>query len=420
MASAKSAMVLALDENQLAVLDKLESGSILCGGVGSGKSRTSLAYFIERECQGKAKINGASYAPMQNPKDLYIITTAKKRDELDWQEECAEFNLYSDPTISVDGVKVTVDSWNNIMKYKDVSKAFFIFDEQRLVGSGAWVKAFYKITKPKQQNHWLLCTATPGDKWLDYIPVFVANGFYRNKTDFKAQHVVYNSMAKYPKIDHYVGEGRLLKLRQQIVIHMKYNKHTVSHEIPIEVDYDKDAFKRVFKDRWDIFNDCPIKNASSWGYLMRRVCNSALSRIAATADVMEKYPKLIIFYNFDYELDILRELCEDMNTPCSEWNGHKHENIPETDNWVYLVQYFAGAEGWECISTNAILFYSQSYSYKTMVQAAGRIDRRNTPFVDLYYIHLRSKSYIDKGMLECYKAKENFNIETFWENPSSH
>ena len=390
-------MSVQLDGNQLLALEQLKSGSILCGGVGSGKSRTSLAYFTVKECKG-----GLNGEPMKEPKNLYIITTAKKRDSKEWEDEF--------PPFPFDEIDICIDSWNNIGKYAEVKDSFFIFDEQRLVGSGAWVKAFLKISK---SNHWILLSATPGDTWMDYIPVFIANGFYKNRTEFIRRHVVYSRFAKFPKVDHYVETGRLLRLRKSILVNMKYLKPTQQHHFQITVGYDREKYKFVTKERWDIFKDEPLRDMSALCYLLRRIVNTDQQRIDAVKRLVSEHPKAIIFYNFDYELDILRELGRELEIPTAEWNGHKHQPIPIGSSWLYLVQYTAGAEGWNCISTNVIIFYSQNYSYKIAVQAAGRIDRRNTPYTDLYYYHIRSNSSIDVAIYQALSRKKNFNERGF-------
>lgn len=400
-----------LFEYQQIALDRLKTGSILCGGVGSGKSRTALAYYFIKECGGRLEVNGEEkFAIMNKPKDLYIITTARKRDTLDWERECIPFLLSTKKEISLCGIKVVIDSWNNIQKYKDVENAFFIFDEQRVVGSGAWVKAFVKISK---SNNWILLSATPGDTWMDYAPVFVANRFYKNKTEFVRRHVVYSRYSKYPKIDKYLETAYLEKLRRSILIEMKYSKHTTAHSQNIFVEYDKNAVIKVTKERWNIYKDKPIKSASELCYTLRKIVNSDPSRIKATKDLILKNPKVIIFYNFDYELNLLRELSEEVQIPTAEWNGHKHEPIPNTSKWVYLVQYTAGAEGWNCVDTNVVIFYSQNYSYKIKTQSAGRIDRLNTPYSDLYYWHIRSKAPIDLAIFKALSSKKNFNATNF-------
>ncbi len=350
---------------------------------------------------------------MKKPTDLYIITTAKKRDSLEWEHECAPFMLSTKPELSISGVKVIVDSWNNIAKYTSVKNSFFLFDEQRLVGTGKWVKSFLKISK---QNRWILASATPGDTWLDYIPVFIANGFYKNRTEFLRRHAVYNQFTKYPKLERFVEEGRLIRLRDSITVTMKYEKVTRAHDQIVPVEFDKEVFSTVMVKRWNVFENRPVKAIGELCYLMRKVVNSHPSRLAAVEQIIEGHNKAIVFYNFDYELEMLKGLGARLNVEVAEWNGHKHQQIPDTKSWMYLVQYSAGAEGWNCILTDTIIFFSQNYSYKTMVQAAGRIDRLNTPFADLYYYHLRSTSAIDLAIAKAIKKKKSFNIRTFMDN----
>ena len=404
-------MAVILSDYQIEAVNNLKNGSILCGGVGSGKSRTALTYFYEKVCLGKLKINGegTSRAPLY-PRDLYIITTAKKRDSKEWEKECADFGLSTNSDISVCGIKVVIDSWNNIKKYVKVYGAFFIFDEQRVVGKGAWVKAFLTITR---KNEWILASATPGDKWEDYIPVFIANGFYKNKTELRNEHFLYDRYSKYPKVRGYINEQKLRKYRDYILVHMKDNRVTVRHKEEIKCDYNKEDYRRVFKDRWDIYDDCPIQETGKLFYLLRKVVNYDISRLDAVDKIVTKFGKVIIFYNFSYELDMLRDYCILEEIPYSEWNGQKHEEIPNTSRWVYLVQYTAGCEGWNCILTNVIIFYSQSYSYRQTEQAAGRIDRINTPFTDLYYYYLRSSAPIDLAIRRALKQKKNFNESSF-------
>jgi hypothetical protein len=391
---------------QLDAIEKMRTGCILCGGVGSGKSRTSLAYYFTQQ--------GGSldpFKPMNKPKDLYIITTARKRDTLEWEGELIPFQISTHPENNKRyGNTIIVDSWNNIQKYKDITGAFFIFDEQRVVGSGAWVKAFLKIAK---KNDWILLSATPGDTWQDYIPVFVANGFYKNKTEFCREHIVYSRFAKFPKVDRYIGTGTLIRLRDRILIDMDFKRKTVAHHEDIYTHYDVQLYKDTMRRRWDPFKDEPIINAAGLCYILRRLVNSDEARQVALLQIFEKHPKMIVFYNFDYELDILKGIEYGEGVEVAEWNGHAHQPIPTSDKWVYLVQYTAGCEGWNCITTDTIVFFSQNYSYKVMQQAAGRIDRLNTPYIDLYYYHLKTRSGIDLAISKALKDKKKFN-ETRW------
>lgn len=397
-----------LYEHQLKAISKLRNGCVLVGGVGSGKSRTSIAYYYTKVCKGKLRINcEGDTTPMTEPRDLYIITTAKKRDSGEWDEECIPFRLHDD----INNVNVVIDSWNNIKKYVKVSNAFFIFDEQRVVGWGAWSKAFIQITR---RNKWILLSATPGDNWSDYIPVFVANGFYRNKTEFNSIHAVFDRYAKFPKISRYVNTDELVRHRNDILVNMPCQRHTIPHYINVPVEYDKQLYLKVWKDRWDVYEDTPIEETGKLFYLMRKVVNSDRSRIEEVRRLLtSEHPKAIIFYNFDYELEALREMLDEENIMYGEWNGKKHEPVPDGPAWVYLVQYSAGAEGWNCITTNVIIFYSQNYSYRMTIQAAGRIDRLNTSFRDLYYYTLKSPAPIDIAIARALREKRNFNESSF-------
>lgn len=398
---------ISLFDYQLDAVSRMQNGCILCGGVGSGKSRTSLAYYYKE--QGGV-LGTKNYVRMKNPKDLYIITTARKRDTLEWEGELSYFLLSTNPEVNGYKNRVIVDSWNNIQKYKNVTDSFFIFDEQRVVGSGVWVKSFLKITK---SNDWILLSATPGDTWQDYIPVFIANGFYRNRTEFCNEHVIYSRFSKFPKIDRYINTGRLIRLRDRILVDMDFKRETIAHHEDIIVQYDIPKYKETMRNRWDPYNNEPITNASGLCYILRKIVNSDESRQIALMDILESRPRVIVFYNFDYELDILKGLHYGKDVQIAEWNGHSHQPIPTSKSWVYLVQYTAGCEGWNCIKTDTIVFYSQNYSYKVMAQAAGRIDRLNTPYTDLYYYHLKSRSGIDLAISKALKDKKKFN-ETRW------
>ena len=406
-------MGIGLYDYQIDAVKRMKNGCILNGGVGSGKSRTALAYYYLRNGGDPASLCGDNYIPMDDPpKDLYIITTARKRDTLEWDGDMAPFLLSTHTDVSLYSNKVVVDSWNNITKYKEVTGAFFIFDEDRVTGSGVWVKSFLKIAK---SNEWIILSATPGDTWQDYIPVFLANGFYKNKSEFIREHIVYSRFSKFPKVDRYLNTGRLIRLRNNILIDMDFHRDTIPHHEDVYVSYDISAYKDICRNRWNPLEDKPIENASEFCYSLRRIVNTDEARQVALLQIIEKHPKAIIFYNFDYELDILKKLYYGEDFEIAEWNGHKHQEVPKGEKWVYLVQYTAGNEGWNCVRTDTIIFYSQNYSYKVMTQAAGRIDRLNTPYKDLYYYHIKSRSGIDLAISKALKNKKKFNERKFYD-----
>lgn len=376
-----------LDRYQIDAVNRMKNGCILCGGVGSGKSRTSLAYYIKNLSKNCAMM------------PLYIITTAKKRDSGEWVDECKPFGI---PLIG----ELVIDSWNNIGKYVDVKYAFFIFDEQRVVGSGAWVKSFLKITK---NNHWILLSATPGDTWKDYIPVFIANGFYKNRTEFTREHIIYSQFTSFPKIDRYIGVAKLIRERDAVLVNMDYTSQAerVYHDIFCE--FNLSLYRSVSKLQWNPWEERPIDTAAELCYAQRKVCNGDPSRIEAVRELYKKHGRIVIFYNFDYELEMLRSFCTEEGIVFAELNGHKHEKIPGGEKWLYLVQYTSGAEAWNCTTTDTMIFYSQNYSYRMLEQASGRIDRRNTPYKVLNYYCLKSHSNIDMAISRALRNKKDFN-----------
>ena len=399
-----------LRKYQLRAVKQIRNGCVVCGDTGSGKSLTAIAYYYIQMGGDYSFLCGWPYVKMSNPVDLYIITTAQKRDRLEWDKEMAPFLLSSNSSGPYRN-KVVVDSWNNVHKYTNISGAFFIFDEQRVVGRGVWVKSFLKIVK---SNQWILLSATPGDKWGDYVPLFIANGFYRNRSQFSREHEIYARFVDYPKVEKYVNTKKLEYLRDRILVDMETVRSTTQIHTDIPVGYDGKKYKDLYRSRFDPWKQEPIKNAAGLCYCLRKVVNSDESRAEAMLQIAEEHEKIIVFYNFDYELDILKGLAWTKGTTVAEWNGKRHEAIPvESERWIYLVQYAAGAEGWNCIETDTMVFWSQNYSYKTMHQAAGRIDRMNTPYMKLYYYHLKSSAPIDIAIGRALKEKRDFNERKF-------
>lgn len=397
-----------LFDYQMDSVTRMHNGCILVGSVGSGKSRTGLFYYF-KECGGW--IDEYGYKPMTNPKDLIIITTAKKRDSLEWLGELAHYLLYPDENGKTRfGNTIVVDSWNNIGKYKDYENAFFLLDEQRLVSYGSWTKSFLKIAK---YNDWIMLSATPADTYSDYLPVFLANGYFRTKTEFNQEHVVFSRYTKYPKIDRYINTTRLDRLVQRTLVTMDYTHKINKHNEDVFCSYNIGLYRDTIRNRWDYFNNEPLKDAGGLCYALRRLVNSDESRQVKLLEILENHPRAIIFYNYNYERDILLSLAYGDGVEVAEWNGHAHQPVPAGDKWVYICQYTSACEGWECIRTNCTIFFSQTYSYKVLTQAAGRIDRLNTPYDDLYYYHLRTRSGIDLAITRALNEKRKFNEKKF-------
>ena len=397
---------------QIQAVRQLQNGSILAGGVGSGKTLTSLAWYLTSVCNAASFKKGGSLAKkkVKGSPTLYIITTAKKRDSLEWEEEAARLGLSTDPACSFTGSSIVVDSWNNIGKYSDREHAVFFFDEQRASGSGRWVKEFLKITR---KNTWLLLSATPGDVWMDYLPVFMAHGFFRTRTEFMEDHVIFDRFAKYPKVKRYIGEAKLQRLRRSILVEMPVERHTTRERETVYCDYDRDLYKWVVKNRMDPWTEEPLRDAGGVCRILRKVVSDNDWRSAEAKRILSSNERFIVFYNYNYELDRILAVAESLGLPTAQWNGHRHDAIPAEPRWVYICQYTSAAEGWNCTSTDTVLFWSLNYSWRVTEQCEGRIDRLNTPYSRLKYYFLESHSSIDEAVRRSLSSKKAFNERAF-------
>jgi len=397
---------------QIQAVRQLQNGSILAGGVGSGKTLTSLAWYLTSVCNAASFKKGGSLAKkkVKGSPTLYVITTAKKRDSLEWEEEAACLGLSTDPACSFTGSSIVVDSWNNIRKYSDREHAVFFFDEQRASGSGRWVKEFLKITK---KNTWLLLSATPGDVWMDYLPVFMAHGFFRTRTEFMEDHVIFDRFAKYPKVKRYIGEAKLQRLRRSILVEMPVERHTTRERETVYCDYDRDLYKWVVKNRMDPWTEEPLRDAGGVCRILRKVVSDNDWRSAEAKRILSSNERVIVFYNYNYELDRILAVAESLGVPTAQWNGHRHDAIPAESRWVYICQYTSAAEGWNCTSTDTVLFWSLNYSWRVTEQCEGRIDRLNTPYSRLKYYFLESHSSIDEAVRRSLSSKKVFNERAF-------
>ena len=397
---------------QIQAVRQLQNGSILAGGVGSGKTLTSLAWYLTSVCNAASFKKGGSLAKkkVKVSPTLYVITTAKKRDSLEWEEEAARLGLSTDPACSFTGSSIVVDSWNNIGKYSDREHAVFFFDEQRASGSGRWVKEFLKITK---KNTWLLLSATPGDVWMDYLPVFMAHGFFRTRTEFMEDHVIFDRFAKYPKVKRYIGEAKLQLLRRSILVEMPVERHTIRERETVYCDYDRDLYKWVVKNRMDPWTEEPLRDAGGVCRILRKVVSDNDWRSEQAKRILSSNERVIVFYNYNYELDRILAVAESLGLPTAQWNGHRHDAIPAEPRWVYICQYTSAAEGWNCTSTDTVLFWSLNYSWRVTEQCEGRIDRLNTPYSRLKYYFLESHSSIDEAVRRSLSSKKVFNERAF-------
>lgn len=369
-------------------VDRMHDGCVLLGRTGSGKTMTALGYWLKVHAQ----------------QDLYVVTTPAKRDAMEWEGDSAKLGQYLPPE--------RVVSWNKIKDFEYLESAFVVFDEQRVSGSGKWVKSFLKIAK---SNDWILLSATPGDVWIDWLPLFIANGFYRTRTQFTDRHVIWDPHTRYPRIKRYIEEDRLERCQEAICVYLA-SPNPISRMVHDElVSYDSRKYAEVTRKRWNPFEVRPMMDAGELCRVQRRIVLENVCREEALERLLKGHPRALVFYSYNYELEAIKAVCERLGRSYGQRNGHRHDPVPVSkEPWVYIVQY-QSADAWNCISTNIAILYSLPYSWRQQEQAMGRIDRMNTPFDELHYYRLMTDSTIDNAILACLDRKETFN-ERVYEN----
>lgn len=375
-------MAVTFKDYQKRAINQMHNGCILCGGVGAGKSLTSLGYIDKVYPSGT----------------VYIITPARKRNTGEWFDDIRKNDM--------DETRFVVDSWNNLSKYKDVKDAFFLFDEQKVSGKGTWAKSLIRIAK---SNQWILLSATPGDTYDDYATVLIANGFVRNRTTWYDEYCVTKSQPFFHIVDHKNKDVIDMMIRR-IFIKMDYqsDKKRIERVIPIQARSAGEE-KEILMTHKAPGAQMPFTTFAAAIAYVRMNCYDKSKKTEALRKIIEKHKKIIVFYNFLSEKLEIERAAIDANVTINFYNGQRHDPIPDTDEWVYGVQYNSGAEAWNCITTNAMVFYSPNYSYKTMEQAHGRIDRVNSPYECLYYYMLLNELNIDNKVMNALSSKKDFN-----------
>ena len=190
-------------------------------------------------------------------------------------------------------------------------------------------------------------------------------------------------------------------------------RHTTRVRKTIYCDYDHDLYKWVVKNRMDPWTNEPLRDAGGVCRILRKVVSDNDWRSDETLRLLASHERVIVFYNYDYELERILAVADRDGRPSAQWNGHRHDPVPRGERWIYICQYTSAAEGWNCTDTDTVLFWSLNYSWRVMEQCEGRIDRLNTPYSRLRYYFLESKSSIDEAIRRSLSLKKVFNERAF-------
>lgn len=144
----------------------------------------------------------------------------------------------------------------------------------------------------------------------------------------------------------------------------------------------------------------------------RQLCNSKDKQQAFIDLINSINDRVVVFYNFDSELDTLKTLVKDR--PIAEVNGHTNtEQIyHDNDNCVLFVQYQAGARGLNLQDGNKIIYYSLTLSSDLFEQSKKRIHRIGTKYPCFYWI-LQTKDSVEESIYKSLNRQEDYNEELF-------
>ena len=150
----------------------------------------------------------------------------------------------------------------------------------------------------------------------------------------------------------------------------------------------------------------------------RQLCGSYnANKLEALKDLLESSDdRIIIFYNFNNELDSIKELCEELNRPVSEVNGQVKDltNWNEQNNTVLLGQYQAASMGLNLQQANKIIYFTPPLSSELFEQSKKRISRIGQTRNCFYYL-LICKNSIEEKIYKTLEERRDFTDELFRE-----
>lgn len=342
-------------------------------------------------------------------KPLLIVAPASKINEGGWQRTIDEHypNIeYDTCTYNMLGKK-----WS---QYKDW---FVIFDEcHRLKNScGVWGKAGYNLTKISAGFILLSATAIPNG-WEDSINYFKMFGLAKNKTQFIRNEAITTMDYGYMEILGWKNENKLKNMWKSISRHLSKDEATDLPPLVFENVYFKASatYKTIKKDR--IYNDVLYDNQMKLRHGLRLNTNLK-NKIEYIKDFVDSTnDNIIIFYNYDEELKLLKENIDKKTYLCngsikdypkkSEWDSIK--------NTVTLANYKSGSEAVEFTYANIIVYFSPTESYTEYYQSYGRCYRNGQTKKVTAYKFITDNT-IEADIYKALDSKQDFNINLWLE-----
>lgn len=341
-------------------------------------------------------------------KKLLIVAPASKINEGGWQRTIDEHY----PQIQYETCTYNMLS----KKYKNYVDYFVIFDEcHRLKNStGVWGKSGYELTKIA--CGYILLSATPiPNGWEDSINYFKMFGLTKNKTRFIKENAIISMDNGYIEIKGWKNEIKLENMWKLVSKHLSKDEATDLPSLTfVDVHFkSSNTYRTIKKDR--VYQDILYDNKMKLRHGLRLHTN-----LDSKIDYLKEFidnttDNIIIFYNYDEELKLLKENIDKKLYVC---NGYE-KNYPKKEDWdtvknsVTLANFKSGSEAVEFTYANIIVYFSPTESYTEYYQSYGRCHRNGqTKKVTAY--KFVTDNTIETDIYTSLDSKRDFNYN-LWE-----
>ena len=428
----------------------------------NGQNR--VAYYLDMGL-GKTFL-GAEKAVTMDSRVILVVCQKSKVD--DWVNHFNEH--YTEPIIwnltnkrefdsfklfpFEDYLHVAVINYDLIWRRKQLLqlKDFtLILDESSLIQNQKSNRCKF-ILKMEPENVILLSGTPTGGKYENLWSQLQLLGWNISEKVYNTQYVNWKKIniggmihKVVDKEDPYKNVERLKqKMRDHGAVFMKTEEvfdlpkqNFITVNVPVTKEYKK--FKKDHLITIDTMNLCEFKDDSdfhgkdvtprvelvgdsilSYRLYQRQLCSAYNPhKIQAFKDILEStQDRLIVFYNFNCELDQLIRVCESLERPYSLVNGSTKDlsNYEHESNSITLVQYQAGAMGLNLQKANKIVYFSLTEEAELFEQSKKRIHRIGQDKPCFYYILICQNSIEDVEILPTLNIRKNYTDELFNEH----
>lgn len=391
-----------LFDYQKEAIENYKEKSFNLSDTGVGKTVMALGSFIESKC-----------------KKLLVICLAPK--VVDFAEDGVLMNVDITPLnrgskknkellAESDKVAISFESvWRipEFLKWVD-EDTFIIIDESHKVANTSSKVTKYVMKLSKKAKYTYLCTATPisNGKYEQYYPQLKMLGVYNGTKKeyynmFVDERMTRMGGSQFMQITGYRNIDLLENMVNQCSVNYKRDKPYLPEDYVYKTKkpamFNKLKKNRMYKtDNGEVIeldNSSKLFNALrcvSHGFLLginKQVSKEPFERLQAILETHNN-ERVVIFYNYNIELEMLKQLLSKLKRPTSEYNGARKDlkEFKGKYNGVVLAHYKSASTGInDFVISNVMVFNSLPLSSIELTQSKGRIDRQGQGKKPMYY-----------------------------------